>query len=121
MSKSIETNGLFMENMYRPIYEIQSSYAWAGASLFTAGSWVYHGVSGHDVSMVAVSVIAATAGMSVKRLKEALPQIRRQIKLVYNYQYLIESSALWELSKTQRDKAFFGRGFEWTITEANRA
>ncbi|WP_224022248.1 conjugative transfer system coupling protein TraD [Shewanella xiamenensis] len=121
MSKSIETNGLFMENMYRPIYEIQSSYAWAGASLFTAGSWVYHGVSGHDVSMVAVSVIAATAGMSVKRLKEALPQIRRQIKLVYNYQYLIESSALWDLSKTQRDKAFFGRGFEWTITEANRA
>jgi conjugal transfer pilus assembly protein TraD len=121
MSSKGQTNGLYMENMYRPIYELNSAYAWSGASTFTIGAWAFQGASGHSVSIVALSVIAATAGMSVKRLRDALPQIRRQIKLVYNYHYHIKADALWELAKTRLDKAFFGRGFEWTITEANRA
>lgn len=121
MGSKISTNGLYMENLYRPIYEINAAYAWGAASLSTVGAWLHHGTQGFEIAAIPAAIAAVTLGMSLKRFKDSLPQLRRQLKLEMNYKFFLDGTELYENNQKDLNKAYLGRGFEWTIAEANRA
>ncbi|MBB1390151.1 conjugative transfer system coupling protein TraD [Shewanella sp. SG44-6] len=118
---SNNSNGIYLENLFRPIFELKSSYFWAASVVGTLGAWSAHTADSPQLAVLPLSIIAASCGMCVKRFKDALPLLRRQLKLQFNYYYFLDANEFRERNLKDQTKSFLGKGFEWDVEMANRA
>lgn len=118
---SNNSNGIYLENLFRPIFELKSSYFWAASVVGTIGAWSMHTTDAPQLALLPLSIIAASTGMTIKRFKDALPLLRRQLKLQFNYYYFIDANEFRERNLKDQTKSFLGKGFEWDVDMANRA
>tara|TARA_R110002051_G_scaffold6931_1_gene32739 strand:- start:315 stop:2240 length:1926 start_codon:yes stop_codon:yes gene_type:complete len=125
------SNPIYHENVYRPIYEIDTSLWYFAAATITASN-INFGDDG-NVGSIAISATAILALQGVSSLKKAGPLIKRQYNLFFNKITFenVEDLRLKNDAENfiKRDgkydpkvnKIYIGDGFEWGVEHANRS
>jgi len=121
MADDSASNGIYLENLFRPIFELKAGYIWGASVIGTVGAWGLHTENSPELAVLPLAIIAGSVGMTVKRFKDALPLLRRQLKLQFNYYYFLDADKFRENNIKDPTKSFLGLGFEWDVEMANRA
>ncbi|MCO4319912.1 conjugative transfer system coupling protein TraD [Aliidiomarina quisquiliarum] len=124
-------NPLFIENIFRPVYEANISLAWAAGAVATpAMGFASSGVGGLAFSSIMSGLMAANA---VRWGMKASPLLKRHYRLHTNTMTFISETKLRKLhdvekrfgSEKERQKAtrklYLGDGFKWGNEHSNRA
>jgi conjugal transfer pilus assembly protein TraD len=125
------SNPIYHENVYRPIYEIDTSLWYFAAATITASN-INFGDDG-NVGSIAISATAILTLQGVSSLKKAGPLIKRQYNLFFNKitfenvedlrlkndaENFIKRDGKYE---PKVNKIYIGDGFEWGVEHANRS
>lgn len=123
---------LYSEHLFRPVFELSTSVAWAfGAIATPVISFLY---SGGTALMMALGITVFMLVVAGVYLKQAIPLLKRQIRLTSNKKVEIKSSKLRRKNqlaernsedpkeqKKDKGKVYIGDGFVWGPEHANRA
>ncbi|WP_024605517.1 MULTISPECIES: conjugative transfer system coupling protein TraD [unclassified Pseudoalteromonas] len=108
----------WMENLFRPIFELRVAQIWFCGGLFTiiAGGYAF------ETSIPAHLIIGVTMILvSLLRLKSGYPLLKRQFRIFVNYFYVVPLSKFRKDNIKNKERAFLGKGFEWGPEHAQRA
>ncbi|HIF9065290.1 TPA: conjugative transfer system coupling protein TraD [Photobacterium damselae] len=109
----------WMENLFRPIFELNLAAIWMVGGLFTI-------IAGATSSLEADMRLPLFVGcgmiiIGLFRIKQGFPLMKRQYALFVNYFYKIDGKKFRKRNIANKEQAFLGRGFEWGTEIAQRA
>jgi conjugal transfer pilus assembly protein TraD len=108
----------WMENLFRPVFELRLAQIWLLGGLFT----IIAGGLAFDTQVPAHFLVGGVMiAISIARLREGLPLLKRQFRLFVNYLYMISDVKFREDNLKKKDEVFLGRGFEWGPEHAQRS
>lgn len=123
-----KTDARYTENLFRPIYEVQTAAVWAAGAIATPFVGFYNFQPGWPTTFTIAGTMAAA---SVYFLSTSIPMLKQQMKLKLNKKEFMDVTNLRvENSVTKRAskeswsddrRVFMGYGFEWGSEHANRA
>lgn len=109
-------NPLFVENLFRPVFEVNAGHM---LGLLSVGNVIGASSMG-TVSMASLAVTSILATMSLSNYIKAKPRVQLHAKIKYNDFLFVELDEL--LLEQEKDEGKFnvGLGFEWGPEHANR-
>lgn len=108
----------WMENLFRPVFELRQAQIWLAGAIFTA---LTGGLAFDSTIPVHLVISAVMLIMALVRVNEGIPLLKRQFKLFVNYFYVIPILNFRAANIKRKDIAMLGRGFEWGPEHAQRA
>jgi len=111
-------NPMFHENLFRPIFEINSAVLAFICACVTAMTGNF--LSG-DASDVCIIVSVYLFCMSGRRFYQSINPLRQQISLFYNKKIFKTYTELRNFHKKNTNVTYIGEGFEWGGEHSDRA
>lgn len=108
----------WMENMFRPVFELKQAQIWLVGGLFTL---VTGGLAFDTKVPIHLLLSVFMCGVAVVRFRQGAPLLKRQFRLFVNYFYVISVLNYRTMNLKDKKTAFLGRGFQWGPEHAQRA
>jgi conjugal transfer pilus assembly protein TraD len=123
-----KTDARYTENLFRPIFEIQTASVWAAGAVATPFVGLYNFQPGWATTFTISGTMACA---SVYFFSSAIPMLKQQMKLKMNKKEFMDVTKLRDINLVQKratktnwsdpSRTFLGYGFEWGAEHANRA
>ena len=111
-------NHVWMENLFRPIFELKQAQYWLAGGFITLVTGGFSMDTPYPVHLILGSLMLFVGAL---RVKSSLPLMKLQFRLFNNYVYLYPLSKFRERTLQDKSQAFLGKGFEWGPEHAQRA
>ncbi|MCE2571772.1 conjugative transfer system coupling protein TraD [Motilimonas eburnea] len=123
-SKAERLHPGYIENLYRPVYELDAG----NLNLIAAG--IMLAVGGIELS-VSTGLAFGAGANAIRRYAQAMPLLRKQLRLFKNKMNIVSPAQLRKMNKAidtlnsriepGKGKIYLGEGFEWDSICAQRA
>lgn len=123
-----KTDVRYTENLFRPIFELQTATVWAAGAVATPFIGLSNFQPGWSTTLTIAGVMACT---SVYYYTTSMPMLKRQSKLKMNKKIFMDVTVLRQINNIRSratrtswkdpSRALIGYGFEWGSEHANRA